>query len=280
MLIGKLRQNHQTHQRLGLRFFLGCVLFVLSALLAHHLTRSVRPLQPVSTFDSGLGGGGVGSSLPLRSLPDYSDLIVEATVVRVHEVQLTTPTGELEVSQDRTAQFDDVGTLTPVSLRVEAILGSRPTMSELSARLFEHAEPGSTVDVHVAGGIYTTVISPETAELMGVVVEDEEGGSEGSSAKAPTEPVELSAGMTAGTYLEEGDRLIAFLHGYVDGDNPGSVPSVRIVAEEQGAFRMDSSGHVLSNLFGESTAVTLSQLSELGELLSDQDGPARGLDDR
>lgn len=266
--------------RVGLLFLVGCLLFVFSTLLSKHLTTEFWPAKADSTFASGFGGGSAGSSLPATSLPDYSDLVVQAPVMRVHDVRLTTPSGELEVSPDRTSQFDDVATFTPVTLRIETILGERSAMSDISANLLGDAAPGSTVDVHVAGGIYTTVISPETAELMGVVVEDEEGGSEGGSARAPTEPVELSAGMTAGTYLEEGDRLIAFLHGYVDGDNPGSVPSVRIVAEEQGAFRMDSSDHILPNPFGESTAVTLSQLSELGEQFSGQDGPARGLDDR
>ncbi len=168
--------------------------------------------DPRSTLE--LGGMGGGTLVPLRfsDIPRISDLAVVVDVVDVKPSLLNTPDGRLPPIDPRgdPDQLKGIRPETPVVVRVVEVLAERPAVaSEWSA--------GQLQTIILPGGYFTTILGPEEAASLGVLVPDgREGPGEIESESPPTSPVDFSIGLSLSASLTEGDRVLLFLRREVD----------------------------------------------------------------
>ncbi len=93
---------------------------------------------------------------------------------------------------------------TPVTVRVEEILGMRPR-PELPLR--SDIAPGDLIPVTVIGGCYTAELQSEEARALGRENVDHDRGQEPVEAADRTMTIAVSSGVS----LTEGDRVVLFL---------------------------------------------------------------------
>jgi len=196
--------------------------------------------DPVSTKE--LTGGG-GSLVPLDpdELPFVTDLVVEVTVLDVRPSHLTTPDGRFPVIDPSRGpeQIQKVLPETDVVVDVVRVLAIRP------AAAVEGWNEEERAVVTLFGGRFVTMLGPEEATALGVLVPvGPEGPGQAESEGPPTGPVEFAIGLGPSEDVAEGDRLVLFLRTEESSSGKSVVRPVHplgVVDAVVGASRLDGS---------------------------------------
>jgi hypothetical protein len=158
--------------------------------------------------------GAQGSLVPLRfsDIPRISDLAVIVDVVDIKPSRLNTPDGRFPaIDPDRgPEQTRGLFPETPVVVRVVEVLAERPAVPS-------GWKVGEEREIVIHGGYFRTILGPEEAAALGILVTK---GPEGPGLVAeegpPTGPVDYNIGLSPSVSLAEGQRLLMFLRRDVD----------------------------------------------------------------
>jgi hypothetical protein len=153
--------------------------------------------------------GAQGSLVPLRfsDIPRISDLAVIVDVVDIMPSRLNTPDGRFPaIDPDRgPEQTRGLFPETPVVVRVVEVLAERPAVPS-------GWKPGEEREIVLPGGEFRTILGPEEAVTLGVLVTaSPEGPGLVAPEVPPTEPIPLSIGVSVDASVTEGDRMLMFL---------------------------------------------------------------------
>ncbi|MFQ5523935.1 MAG: hypothetical protein ACE5F5_10200 [Acidimicrobiia bacterium] len=168
--------------------------------------------DPRSTRDLLGGGGGTLVSLRFADIPRVSDLAVIADVVDIRPSRLNTPDGKFPPIDPNRGPEQTFGLLpeTPVVVKVVEVLAERPAVPS-------GWKAGEGREIVIHGGYFRTMLGPEEAAALGILVTK---GPEGPGLVAeegpPTEPVDYNIGLSPSVDLAEGQRLLMFLRRDVD----------------------------------------------------------------
>lgn len=182
--------------------------------------------DPTSTLELQGPGGASIEPVAVSDIPRLSDAAIEVTVVDVKPSRLNTADGKFPaVDVDGPAdQLRGLLVFTEVEVRVEAVHSARSASRDLRV--------GDTLTIVVDGGVVETILPPDEAAALGVLIpiDEPEGSAEhpdpGDSARepaaprtdpgdgvevAPTEPVSYTTGIVSFYALTEGDRVLLFV---------------------------------------------------------------------
>lgn len=215
--------------------------------------------EPTSTQELAGAGGGTVQPIDLAELPSMSTVAVEATVVDVRRSYANTEDGrfpEIDTSAGPD-QLRGLYPLTDIQIRIEAVLGDRDGLEGAF-------KPGDLVVVTIHGGILHTVLQPDEAKALGVLVtpgekpadvaSDPEEASRPPDPKNevevfPDEPTPFAIGVAPDENLAEGDRVILFLTQSTKRAFAGADPiDVITVAHPYGVFHQTEEGLWLSDM--------------------------------
>ena len=168
--------------------------------------------DPRSTRDLLGGGGGILVPLRFADIPRISDLAVIVDVVDIRPSRLNTPDGKFPPIDPNRGPEQAFGLLpeTPVVVKVVEVLAERPAVPS-------GWKAGEERELVIHGGYFRTVLGPEEAAALGILVTK---GPEGPGLVAeegpPTEPVDYNIGLSPSVSFSEGQRLLMFLRRDVD----------------------------------------------------------------
>lgn len=116
-----------------------------------------------STDGYGVAAGASIAVLELERFPAISDIAVIGSIQEVSPARSSTPSGDLEIDLRRgPEQLQGVYPYTPVTVRVEEVLGVRPSPGFPSP---SDVAPADQIQVTVIGGTYTARLTPEEPTL-------------------------------------------------------------------------------------------------------------------
>lgn len=174
----------------------------------------VFPSDGVTTMARGFGGGSYASGIPITAIAGSADVGLWVTVVDIQPTILNTLSGEWDPPAGLSPSdlHDRWGSLAPytvVAMRVDEVLGVRPTFPEIKV--------GDVIEVWFAGGSKIVTVSKAQALAIGMEGDvdpaaEDKAAAEGSVA----EPAEVTGDlirtiqMAHSLYFEEGDSLVFF----------------------------------------------------------------------
>jgi hypothetical protein len=174
----------------------------ISIAVAEYLSRD----EVCATDGYGVAAGASIAVLELERLPAITDIALIGAIQEVSPVRLSTPSGDLEIDLRRgPEQMEGVYPYTPVTVRVEEVLGVRPSPRFPSP---SDVAPADQIEVTVIGGTYTARLTPEEADALG---RDEEADLDAGQEPVKADRLSFNYSLYCEVSLTEGDRVIVFL---------------------------------------------------------------------
>lgn len=248
----------------------------LSVAAAWTAAAMVAP-APRATHVAGMPAGGSLTAVPLDRLPAITDAAVVARVAEVGQVRLSTADGAFPDIDPAAGPVRLTGlfTVTPVELEIVEVVAARSGMSPEAAALVGQLAPGDRLDLTVAGGVFTHVVSPGEARALGIEVVPD-GAADESVEEYPDEPVEVHSGTGTSVALTEGDEALLFL---ATKTHPEMGSFVHLAGSGQGAFVLD--GATATQALPGAAGLTLpaADVRAVAALVAAEAGPSQDVDD-